>query len=128
MTTCQTSLGRSELKTSELPPIPEKIYFTIGEVGRLCRLKPHVLRYWEQEFTQLSPSKRTGNRRYYQHKDVLLIREIRSLLHDQGYTIEGARSQLTGTISKDKRIKKRYTALQVVVTELEEVLLTLQSA
>ena len=112
----------------ELPVIPGKRYFTIGEVADLCGVRSHVLRYWEQEFSQLSPQKRRGNRRYYQHKDVLLIREIRSLLHDQGYTIEGARSQLTGTISKDKRIKKRYTALQVVITELEEVLLTLQSA
>ncbi|MCL2309867.1 MAG: MerR family transcriptional regulator [Proteobacteria bacterium] len=78
----------------ELPPIPAKRYFTIGEVSELCAVKPHVLRYWEQEFTQLKPLKRRGNRRYYQHHEVLLIRRIRGLLYDQGFTINGARSQL----------------------------------
>ncbi len=76
------------------PPIPAKRYFTIGEVGVLCGVKPHVLRYWEQEFTQLRPVKRRGNRRYYQHQEVLLIRRIRELLYDQGFTINGARSRL----------------------------------
>ena len=75
-------------------PIPAKRYFTIGEVGTLCGVKPHVLRYWEQEFTQLKPVKRRGNRRYYQHHEVLLIRRIRELLYDQGFTINGARSRL----------------------------------
>ena len=79
------------MSSHDLPSIPEKLYFTIGEVAKLCSLQPHVLRYWEQEFTQLSPSKRRGNRRYYQRKDVLLIRRIRSLLYSQGFTIEGAR-------------------------------------
>lgn len=79
---------------STLPPIPAKRYFTIGEVGDLCGVKPHVLRYWEQEFTQLRPMKRRGNRRYYQHHEVLLIRRIRDLLYDQGFTISGARNQL----------------------------------
>ena len=79
---------------SALPPIPAKRYFTIGEVGDLCGVKPHVLRYWEQEFTQLRPMKRRGNRRYYQHHEVLMIRRIRELLYDQGFTISGARSQL----------------------------------
>ena len=78
----------------QLPPIPAKRYFTIGEVSDLCGVKPHVLRYWEQEFTQLKPVKRRGNRRYYQHHEVLLIRRIRDLLYDQGFTISGARNQL----------------------------------
>lgn len=77
-----------------LPPIPAKRYFTIGEVGELCGVKPHVLRYWEQEFTQLKPVKRRGNRRYYQHHEVLLIRRIRQLLYQDGFTISGARNQL----------------------------------
>ncbi len=77
-----------------LPPIPAKRYFTIGEVGELCGVKPHVLRYWEQEFTQLRPMKRSGNRRYYQHNEVLMIRRIRGLLYDQGFTISGARNKL----------------------------------
>jgi len=79
---------------SELPPIPAKRYFTIGEVSELCGVKPHVLRYWEQEFTQLKPVKRRGNRRYYQHHEVLLIRRIRQLLYEEGFTISGARSRL----------------------------------
>ncbi|WP_413459968.1 MerR family transcriptional regulator [Herbaspirillum huttiense] len=80
-----------------LPPIPAKRYFTIGEVSELCGVKPHVLRYWEQEFTQLKPVKRRGNRRYYQHHEVLLIRRIRELLYEQGFTISGARNKLDGT-------------------------------
>jgi len=83
----------SRVKT-ELPPIPAKRYFTIGEVSDLCAVKPHVLRYWEQEFTQLKPVKRRGNRRYYQHHEVLLIRRIRDLLYEQGFTINGARHRL----------------------------------
>ncbi|OJZ19979.1 MAG: transcriptional regulator [Thiobacillus sp. 65-29] len=79
---------------SELPPIPAKRYFTIGEVSELCAVKPHVLRYWEQEFTQLRPVKRRGNRRYYQHHEVLLIRRIRELLYEDGFTISGARQRL----------------------------------
>lgn len=78
----------------ELPPIPAKRYFTIGEVSDLCGVKPHVLRYWEQEFTQLKPVKRRGNRRYYQHHEVLLVRRIRELLYQQGFTISGARNRL----------------------------------
>ena len=80
----------------QLPPIPAKRYFTIGEVSELCGVKPHVLRYWEQEFTQLKPVKRRGNRRYYQHHEVLLIRRIRDLLYEQGFTISGARNRLDG--------------------------------
>jgi DNA-binding transcriptional MerR regulator len=87
-----------------LPPIPAKRYFTIGEVSELCAVKPHVLRYWEQEFTQLKPIKRRGNRRYYQHHEVLLIRRIRSLLYEQGFTINGARNRLdtAGTIARER--------------------------
>ncbi len=82
------------LPSTQLPPIPPKRYFTIGEVSELCGVKPHVLRYWEQEFTQLKPVKRRGNRRYYQHHEVMLIRRIRELLYEQGFTISGARNRL----------------------------------
>ncbi|MCL4185915.1 MAG: MerR family transcriptional regulator [Burkholderiaceae bacterium] len=85
--------NKSEQK-APLPPIPAKRYFTIGEVSELCGVKPHVLRYWEQEFTQLRPMKRRGNRRYYQHHEVLLVRRIRDLLYEQGFTISGARNRL----------------------------------
>jgi len=84
---------------AELPPIPAKRYFTIGEVSDLCAVKPHVLRYWEQEFAQLKPVKRRGNRRYYQHHEVLLIRRIRDLLYEQGFTINGARHRLESEVS-----------------------------
>jgi len=89
-----------------LPPIPAKRYFTIGEVGDLCGVKPHVLRYWEQEFTQLRPMKRRGNRRYYQHHEVLMIRRIRDLLYDQGFTISGARNKMQEIVQAE-RDKKR---------------------
>lgn len=83
-----------KLSKEELPPIPAKRYFTIGEVSELCGVKPHVLRYWEQEFNQLKPVKRRGNRRYYQHHEVLLVRRIRELLYNEGFTISGARNRL----------------------------------
>ncbi len=86
----------SKASSGSLPPIPAKRYFTIGEVSELCGVKAHVLRYWEQEFTQLKPVKRRGNRRYYQHHEVLLIRRIRQLLYEEGFTISGARSRLDG--------------------------------
>ncbi len=85
-----------------LPPIPPKRYFTIGEVSELCGVKPHVLRYWEQEFTQLRPMKRRGNRRYYQHHEVLMIRRIRELLYDQGFTIHGARNRLAELTQQER--------------------------
>jgi DNA-binding transcriptional MerR regulator len=93
---------------NSLPPIPAKRYFTISEVGDLCGVKPHVLRYWEQEFTQLRPMKRSGNRRYYQHNEVLMIRRIRELLYDQGFTIHGARNQMQ-ELGQVHRSQKRNT-------------------
>ncbi|OON62591.1 transcriptional regulator [Massilia sp. KIM] len=89
----------NKTEATVLPPIPAKRYFTIGEVSELCGVKPHVLRYWEQEFTQLKPVKRRGNRRYYQHHEVLLIRRIRELLYEQGFTISGARNRLDSRAS-----------------------------
>jgi DNA-binding transcriptional MerR regulator len=90
-------------KKADLPPIPAKRYFTIGEVSELCGVKPHVLRYWEQEFTQLKPVKRRGNRRYYQHHEVLLIRRIRELLYEEGFTISGARNRLDNAGADDDK-------------------------
>ena len=90
-------------RKAELPPIPAKRYFTIGEVSELCGVKPHVLRYWEQEFTQLKPVKRRGNRRYYQHHEVLLIRRIRELLYEEGFTISGARNRLDSSNAHDDK-------------------------
>lgn len=102
---------------SELMPIPDKRYFTIGEVSELCLVKPHVLRYWEQEFPQLKPVKRRGNRRYYQRDDVMVIREIRELLYDQGFTIGGARQQLDAEESATEQ-----PAIHAIINELEGVL------
>jgi DNA-binding transcriptional MerR regulator len=90
-------------RKAELPPIPAKRYFTIGEVSELCGVKPHVLRYWEQEFTQLKPVKRRGNRRYYQHHEVLLIRRIRELLYEEGFTISGARNRLDSSAPQEDK-------------------------
>ena len=106
---------------SELPAIPGKRYFTIGEVSDLCAVKPHVLRYWEQEFPSLKPLKRRGNRRYYQRHDVILIRQIRSLLYEQGFTIGGARQRLSGDEAKDDSNQSQQIIKQLR-TELEEVL------
>jgi DNA-binding transcriptional MerR regulator len=94
-----------------LPPIPAKRYFTIGEVGDLCGVKPHVLRYWEQEFTQLRPMKRRGNRRYYQHHEVLMIRRIRELLYDQGFTISGARNKMQEILQAERDKKNNGEVL-----------------
>ena len=104
----------------ELPPIPGKRYFTIGEVSELCAVKPHVLRYWEQEFPQLAPVKRRGNRRYYQHQDVLMIRQIRSLLYEQGYTIGGARQRMSGDEAKEDSLQSKQLIRQML-TELEDL-------
>ncbi|MDX1561749.1 MAG: MerR family transcriptional regulator [Gammaproteobacteria bacterium] len=109
----------------ELPPIPGKRYFTIGEVSDLCAVKPHVLRYWEQEFPQLKPVKRRGNRRYYQRQDVLIIRQIRSLLYDEGFTIGGARQKLTGDKAKTDLSQSQQIIRQIRL-ELEDVLKVLR--
>jgi DNA-binding transcriptional MerR regulator len=103
-----------------LPPIPAKRYFTIGEVGDLCGVKPHVLRYWEQEFTQLRPMKRRGNRRYYQHHEVLMIRRIRDLLYDQGFTISGARNKMQELLHAE-RDKKRNGEVMLDGVEVLEM-------
>lgn len=105
----------------ELPPIPGKRYFTIGEVSELCAVKPHVLRYWEQEFPQLKPVKRRGNRRYYQHQDVLIIRQIRSLLYSEGFTISGARQKLTGEEARQD-VSQSQQIIRQLRGELEDVL------
>ena len=106
---------------SELPTIPGKRYFTIGEVSELCGVKPHVLRYWEQEIPQLKPVKRRGNRRYYQRQDVLVIRQIRSLLYEEGFTIGGARNRLQGEEARDD-VSQSQQIVRQLRQELEEVL------
>lgn len=111
--------------TDQLPPIPGKRYFTIGEVSELCDVKPHVLRYWEQEFPQLKPVKRRGNRRYYQRHDVLMVRQIRSLLYDHGFTIGGARQQLSSDTAKQD-VSHSSQIIRQVRIELEEILMTLK--
>jgi DNA-binding transcriptional MerR regulator len=112
-----------------LPPIPAKRYFTIGEVSELCGVKPHVLRYWEQEFTQLKPVKRRGNRRYYQHHEVLLIRRIRELLYEQGFTISGARNKLDARalteLNQPQSQEPAVADLSRVRQELEHILAVL---
>ena len=105
----------------DLPPIPSKRYFTIGEVSELCDVKPHVLRYWEQEFPQLKPVKRRGNRRYYQRHDVMTVRQIRSLLYEQGFTIGGARQQLSGESAKQDN-SQSHQIIRQLRGELEDVL------
>lgn len=110
----------------ELPVIPGKRYFTIGEVSDLCAVKPHVLRYWEQEFPNLKPVKRRGNRRYYQHEDVILIRQIRGLLYDQGYTIGGARQRMSGEETGAEPGDYKQMICQMI-NELEDVLLVLKA-
>ncbi|MDH3326420.1 MAG: MerR family transcriptional regulator [Gammaproteobacteria bacterium] len=126
------SSNKSNKIKVELPPIPGKTYFSIGEVSDLCAVKPHVLRYWEQEFPQLKPSKRRGNRRYYQQHDVLMIREIRDLLYDQGFTIGGARQKLlsqsnkVSEIAPDAKPSQHDTKLvSELCHELEDLLLVL---
>jgi len=102
-------MPEASLAKTPLPPIPAKRYFTIGEVSDLCAVKPHVLRYWEQEFTQLKPVKRRGNRRYYQHHEVLLIRRIRDLLYEQGFTINGARHRLDSETAEPRAAARAST-------------------
>jgi len=109
----------------DLPAIPAKRYFTIGEVSELCGVKPHVLRYWEQEFEQLKPVKRRGNRRYYQRGDVIMIRQIRSLLYEQGFTIGGARQRLGGEDAREEATQVRQLIGQTI-SELEDILSVLK--
>ena len=111
----------SHSSRAQLPPIPAKRYFTIGEVSELCGVKPHVLRYWEQEFPQLKPVKRRGNRRYYQRHDVLIIRQIRSLLYDEGFTIGGARQKLAGEGARED-VTQSQQIIKQLRGELEEIL------
>jgi DNA-binding transcriptional MerR regulator len=113
-------------QNDELPPIPGKRYFTIGEVSQLCEVKPHVLRYWEQEFPQLKPVKRRGNRRYYQRQDVIVIRQIRGLLYEQGFTIGGARQRLEGEEARQDQTQFKLLVKQMIV-ELEDVLRVLKA-
>src|SRR5437868_15480900 len=110
-------MAMENLATTDLPAIPAKRYFTIGEVSELCGVKPYVLRYWEQEFTQLKPMKRRGNRRYYQHHEVLLIRRIRELLYEQGFTISGARNRLSEAPQPRHLEPPAIDGLDVEVTE-----------
>ena len=107
---------------SELPEIPAKRYFTIGEVSDLCEVKPHVLRYWEQEFTQLKPVKRRGNRRYYQRQDVILIRQIRTLLYEQGFTIGGARQRMADSDTVEVKPAINQQVIKELIEEIEEAL------
>lgn len=111
---------------NELPVIPNKRYFTIGEASELCAVKPHVLRYWEQEFEQLADIKRRGNRRYYQRHDVLMIRQIRGLLYEQGFTIGGARQRLSSSEVRDESSQSKQIIRQMI-SELEDVLQLLRS-
>ncbi len=113
---------KTKLTETELLPIPDKLYFTIGEVAELCALKPHVLRYWEQEFPQLSPSKRRGNRRYYQRKEVVLVRQIQELLYTKGFTIEGARTYLDSTEGAQmNKTQNSHAVMQLAITQLENI-------
>lgn len=123
-------MQEAQIPNSELPAIPSKRYFTIGEVSDLCCVKAYILRYWEQEFPSLKPMKRRGNRRYYQREDVLMIRQIRGLLYEEGYTISGARQKLLGS-SEEPIVTPRedlpYAVLEDVILRLESVLATLKS-
>lgn len=118
---------RKQFSEKDLPAIPDKRYFTISEVSHLCAVKAYVLRYWEQEFPQLKPVKRRGNRRYYQTQDILLVRQIRKLLYEDGFTIEGARSQLTNTPETVSQSVKINATVKKVIAELESVLQNLQA-
>jgi DNA-binding transcriptional MerR regulator len=117
---------KGKIKTVQLPPIPEKLYFSIGEVAKMCAVETHVLRYWEQEFPMIAPSKRRGNRRYYKTGDVIIIRKIRSLLYEQGFTIDGARRQLSQSDKKSTVSPKLSVA--PVLESLHKILKDLETA
>jgi DNA-binding transcriptional MerR regulator len=120
-------LKRKKSAQSELPAIPDKRYFTISEVSHLCGVQAYVLRYWEQEFPQLKPVKRRGNRRYYQQNDILLIRQIKTFLYEEGFTIEGARAKLSNTSDAISQSIKTNVMVKKVIAELETVLQNLQT-
>ena len=120
-------MKRKRKTERDLPAIPDKLYFTISEVSHLCALKAYVLRYWEQEFSQLRPAKRRGNRRFYQQADILLVRQIKRLLYEDGYTIEGARSKLSITPETISQPEKVNEMVKKVIAELESVLQNLQT-
>lgn len=124
------SLSRNDKRrqdgSSSLPAIPDKRYYTIGEAAHLCGVKPHVLRYWEQEFQQLKPVKRRGNRRFYQYQDVLIVRQIRKLLYDDGFTIEGARAQLMSSPTDVSQSVQRDAVVKKILADLEHVLQSLK--
>lgn len=123
-------MQETQIPNSELPAIPSKRYFTIGEVSDLCCVKAYILRYWEQEFPSLKPMKRRGNRRYYQREDVLMIRQIRGLLYEEGYTISGARQKLLGSSDELVEVSTEDlppATLEQVIQRLENVLVTLKS-
>ncbi len=122
-----TPKKRKQSATKDLPAIPDKLYFTISEVSHLCSVKAYVLRYWEQEFSELKPAKRQGNRRCYQLQDILLVRQIRKLLYEEGFTIEGARSQLSCASETVSQEIKASAIVKKVIAELESVLQNLQS-
>ncbi len=121
------AVSRRYRSTKDLPAIPDKLYFTISEVGYLCAVKAYVLRYWEQEFPQLKPVKRRGNRRYYQHQDILLVRKIRKLLYQDGFTIEGARAQLSTTPETVSQSIKMNGVVKKIIADLESVLQNLRT-
>ncbi len=120
-------MKRKQRSDKELPLIPDKLYFTISEVSYLCAVKAYVLRYWEQEFSQLKPVKRRGNRRYYQQRDVLLVRQIKKLLYEDGFTIEGARAQLSNAPEALSQSIKVDVTVKKMIAELESVLQNLQA-
>lgn len=121
--------AKQKMASEKYPSIPDKLYFTIGEASDMCLVKPHVLRYWEQEFSQLHPTKRRGNRRYYQRADIITIREIKSLLYERGFTIEGARQQLGSKTRKQPIVSKEKDAeVDKVVQNLESLLGELEEA
>lgn len=120
-------MKRKQQSKKDLPAIPDKRYFTISEVSQLCAVKAYVLRYWEQEFPQLKPVKRRGNRRYYQQQDVLLVRQIKKLLYEDGFTIEGARTQLSNTPETISQSVKVDAIVKKVIADLESVLQNLQA-
>ncbi len=125
--TRKNRLTNKRKSTHDLPVIPDKLYFTISEVSTLCAVKAYVLRYWEQEFPQLKPVKRRGNRRFYQRQDIVLVRQIKKLLYNDGFTIEGARTQLSNTSTPISQSLKATADVKKIIADLETVLQNLQT-